>query len=106
MILRANGVTQTDLPVELFDTLPIDYRLLPPEPERLDVLASVIEAEIALFHASIAHRDITPRNVLISRSTKRIDFNKSRVYKCYEFGLPVLKSRGPNPLPISPIQRY
>ena len=108
MILRAKGVTQTNLPVELFDTLPIDYRLLPPEPERLDVLASITEADITLLHAGIAHRDITLRYVLISRSPMRvilIDFNRSRVYKCYEFGHEVLKSRGPNPMPISPIQR-
>jgi len=108
-ILRAKGVTQTDLPAELFDTLPIDYGLLPPERERLDVLASVIEAEVTLLNVGIAHRDVSPRNVLISRSTKRvilIDFNKSRVYKCYEFGRQVLKSWGPNPLPISPIEYY
>jgi len=108
-IFCAKGVTQTDLPAELFDTLPIDYGLLPPERERLDVLASVIEAEVTLLNVGIAHRDVAPRNVLISRSTKRvilIDFNKSRVYKCYEFGRQVLKSWGSNPLPISPIEYY
>jgi len=109
MILRAKGVTQTDLPAELFDILPIDHGLLPPELERLDILAGVIEAEIMLLHAGIAHRDTAPRNVLISRSMKRvilIDFNKSRVYKCYESGRRFLESQGPNLLPISPIQRY
>jgi len=108
MVLRAKGVTQRDLPAELFDTLPIDYGLLPPEQERLDILASVIEAEIMVFHAGIALRDTVPRNVLISRSMKRViltDFNRSRVYKCYEFGRRFLKSR-PQNLPISPIQRY
>ena len=112
MISRAKGLPQIPLPAELFelfDTLPINYRLLPPEPERLDVLASIIEAEITLFHAGIAHRNIAPQNVLISRSMNRvifIDFNRSRVYKCYESGRRFLKSWGPNPVPISPIERY
>jgi hypothetical protein len=109
MILRAKGVTQTNLPAELFDTLPIDYQLLPPEPARLDVLASIVEADITLLCAGIAYRDIAPQNVLISHSPERIilvDFTQSRVYKCYEFGRQVLKSWGPNPMPISPIQRY
>ena len=109
MILRAKGVTQTDLPAELFDTLPINYGLLPPEPERLDILASIIEAEIMVFHAGIVHRDTSPRNVLISCSMKRvilIDFSDSRVYKCYKTGRRILKSWGSDPLPISPIERY
>jgi len=109
MILRAKGVTHTNLPAELVNTFSIDYRLLPPEPTRLNVLVSIIEAEIALFEAGIAHRDVAPRNVLISRSPKRvvlIDFNRSLVYKYFEFGRKLLKSRDPDALPISPIERY
>jgi len=106
-------VTEPNVPPELFDDLdkyPIRFRLLPPEPERLDLLASVIEAEIALFHAGIVHEHVEPENVLlISRSPMRIvliNFNRSLVFKCFELGRKYLKSRNPDALPISPIHRY
>jgi hypothetical protein len=109
MILHAKGVTQTTQQAATCNTIPVDYRLLPPEPERLDVLASIIEAEIALFQAGIVHQDVAPRNVLISRSPMRIvliDFNYSLVYKYFEFGREYLESRDPDALPVSPVERY
>ena len=67
MVLRTKGVTRTTQQAATCDTIPVNYRLLSPESERLDVLASIIEAEIALFKAGIIHQDVTPRDVLISR---------------------------------------
>jgi len=45
MILRAKGLTQRNLPPAAYDAIPVDFRLLPSEPARLSVLASIIEAE-------------------------------------------------------------
>lgn len=106
-ILHAKGVTRASHDVNAF--APVNYQLLPPEPERLDVLARIIEAEIALNHAGIAQRDLAPRNVLISRSPMRvvlIDFNFALVYQHFESGRKYLASRDPNALPTSPVERY
>lgn len=109
MILRAKGVTRPTQREAAYDTLPVNYKLLPPEPDRLAILARIIEAEITLFDAGINHRDLAPRNVLISQSPKRIvliDFGQSTVFKHYPFGRQLLKSNENHALPISPIQRY
>ncbi|KAK1763764.1 hypothetical protein QBC33DRAFT_214854 [Phialemonium atrogriseum] len=94
MILHAKGVTRASGDI----TAPVNYQLLPPEPKRLDVLAKIIEAEIELFQAGIVHRDVAPRNVIISCSPMRIaliDFNLARVHKHYESGRKYLASRDP-----------
>ena len=109
MILCAQRVTQPTQPKAAYDTLPINYKLLPPEPERLNILASIIEAEITLFKAGINHRDLAPRNVLISHSPTRvvlIDFALSTVFNCYPRGREFLRSQERYALPISPIERY
>ena len=109
MILHAKGVTRPTQLATIYNTIPVDYQLLPPEPARLSVVASIIEAEIALFQAGIVLRCLSPRNVMISRSPKRvilIDFNLSLVYKHCEFGRQFLSGRDPMELPISPIERY
>lgn len=91
-----------------YETPSIDNRLLPPESERIDVLAFVIEAEITLFHAGIRHRDIAPRNVMILHSPLRvvlIDFNSAIVLKHYKYGRMYLETIA-GTLPISPVERY
>jgi hypothetical protein len=109
IIMRAKGITNPNYPVEVYDTIPVQYQLLPPETARLNVLASITEANITLFEAGILHNDVTPRNVLISCSPKRvvfIDFNRSIIFKLFENGRKLLKLRDPDALPISPIERY
>lgn len=107
MILRAKGVAPTNKPAELFEDIPIDYQLLPPETERLNIMARVIEAEVALFHAGIVQGDLASRNVLIERSSNRvilIDFNCSVVLKYTNYDR--YNKNDPNALPISPIERF
>ncbi|KAL2022398.1 hypothetical protein VTK56DRAFT_5465 [Thermocarpiscus australiensis] len=44
----------------------IDYSLLPPEEERLEVLGRLAEAEIAVWwYGGVDHGDVHPRNVMI-----------------------------------------
>jgi hypothetical protein len=93
----------------------IDYSLLPPEEERLEILGRVVEAEIALWwYAGVRHNDVSPRNIMISRTSASnnsprvvlIDFNLSHVDGYFERGQQSLNRRETDSLPISPIERY
>lgn len=95
---------------------PLDYRLLPPEEERLDILARIIEGEIATWwHGGVRNGDLEPRNVIISRSGPSnavsrvaiVDFNAAYVLHRCERGRRVLERRAMgSKLPISPTERY
>ncbi|KAL1861851.1 hypothetical protein VTK73DRAFT_6898 [Phialemonium thermophilum] len=110
LILRAKGATGPPYKdIRKILEQPVDYALLPPESERLEVLAAVIENDIKLsWFAGVVHHDIAPRNVLYRRedSTLRvviIDFND------VEIRTPRLvekQRRGERLLPLSPIERY
>jgi hypothetical protein len=57
------------------------------------VLASIIEAEIAIFEAGIAHLNVESWKALILPSPKLfvlVDFNLSVVYNCFEFASKIL----------------
>lgn len=72
--------------------------------QRASMWAIIIEAKIALFKAGIAHLNVEPRKVLISRFPKLVllvDVNRSVVYKCFEFGRKIFKLGEPDALPIS-----
>lgn len=92
------------------DISELDYQLLPPENKRLDVLSTVIETEVALFHAGIAHRPTGPSDVLVphmpSRQAILINFHGALVYKRYEWGRKYLEHQGLCPKPISPVERW
>ncbi|KAK3374122.1 hypothetical protein B0T24DRAFT_625701 [Lasiosphaeria ovina] len=64
---------------------PSHHRFLPPEPERLDHMFRIVEAEMTLYwHAHIEHNDIHPRNIIITNNPARpiviIDFNMATVH--------------------------
>jgi hypothetical protein len=93
----------------------LDYSLLPPEEERLNLLARAIEAETAImWYAGVRHGDLAPRNIMISRPVHvdapvrvvLIDFNVAHVLKLSESGRRALALQEPGSLPPSPIQRY
>ena len=119
MVLRARGATRSDpepRPEWPDETPTIDCRLLPPEEERLDILARIVEAETMLWwYGGVKHGDVAPRNVMISRSgapnaasrLTLIDFNAAYVAHRCERGLETIKRLGLGKgLPTSPIQRY
>jgi hypothetical protein len=91
-----------------FNFTSINYSLLPPEKERLEVLARIVEAETALWwYAGVEQNDLSPWNTMITRtadgaSLRRvvlIDFNISHVS---ESGRRVLSRHTPGALPASP----
>jgi serine/threonine protein kinase len=91
----------------------VDYSLLPPEEERLEILGRVVEVEVALWWcAGVRHNDVSPRNVMISRTSDNslrvvlIDFNLAHVDGYFERGQQSLTRRETDSLPISPIERY
>ncbi|KAH6854541.1 hypothetical protein B0I37DRAFT_362282 [Chaetomium sp. MPI-CAGE-AT-0009] len=112
-ILRARGGTRSN-PVPF--TYSYNYSLLPPEEERLDILARIVEAESELhWFAGVEHRDVEPRNVIISRSGPSnavsritlIDFNASYVLHRCEDGRQKMAETGHGKgLPPSVIERY
>lgn len=98
-----------------FDLDSIDYSLLPPEKERLEVLARILDAEITLWwYAGVEHKDVSPRNIMVTRTADGaslgrvvlVDFNLSHVMRFSEVGCRVLSRRTPGALPTSPITRY
>ncbi|KAK3392891.1 Alpha/Beta hydrolase protein [Podospora didyma] len=77
------------------------YLFLPPEEERLKIMAHVVEAIVTLnWDADLLHNDIYPRNVMITHNEDRpiviIDFGLSNVID--------FQRDKNNPLPLSPIQ--
>lgn len=119
MMLHSRGATRSnpEPKLEWPDEEPrIDYSLLPPEEERLDILARIVEAESMLWwYGGVKHNDVAPRNVIISRSTSSnaasrvtlIDFNAAYVLHRCNDGLERIKKLGLGKrLPMSPIQRY
>jgi hypothetical protein len=119
MMLHARGATRSnpEPKLEWPDEVPrIDYRLLPPEEERLDILARIVEAETMLWwYGGVKHSDVAPRNVIISRPASSnassrvtlIDFNAAYVLHRYDRGRETIKRLGLGKgLPTSPIQRY
>lgn len=119
MILHARGATRSNPEPELEwpdETPTIDYRLLPPEEERLDVLARIVEAETMIWwYGGVKHGDVAPRNVIVSRTgpsnavsrVTLIDFNVAHVLRRCDRGLETIEKLGLGKgLPISPIERY
>ncbi|KAK4153551.1 hypothetical protein C8A00DRAFT_33712 [Chaetomidium leptoderma] len=115
MILYARGATRSNPEPERPDeSRPIDYRLLPPDEERLDVLARIVEAETMIWwYGGVHHGDVAPRNVIISRSghsnavsrVALIDFNAAYVLHRCERGRNAIKTLGIGEgLPMSPIE--
>lgn len=86
------------------DHFEVEYELLPPEAERLDVLATAMEIQTKLHHAGIVHRDINLWSVLVSRSGRVviIDFPRAVVYKRVEWGRKYLERKKQCPKPPSP----
>ena len=107
LILRAQGYGSRSSYITAVDSNEyradkIDYSLLPPEPERLDILAAVLETQTILLRAGIRHNDFATRNVLIRRADKRvvlIDFDSA--YASKELG-----ERNSMHLPVNPIQNF
>jgi serine/threonine protein kinase len=120
MILHSRGATRSNPEPRLKwpnETPTIDYRLLPSEEERLDVLARIVEAEAMIWwYGSVKHGDIAPRNVIISCSgppskavsrVTLIDFNNAYVLPRCDRGRKTMKSLGIGEgLPLSPIERW
>jgi len=89
---------------------------LPPEKERLDILARIIEAETMIWwYGGVEHGDVAPRNVIISRSgpsnaltrVTLVDFNIAYVFRHCDRGRQTIKHLGLGEgLPLSPIERY
>lgn len=112
-ILRARGATRSKPDPGL---VRVDYRLLPPEEERLDILARIVESETAVWwYGGVQHGDVAPRNVIISRSgafngvsrVTIIDFNAAYVLHHSDRGRRTIADLGLGKgLPISPIERY
>ncbi|KAK0718051.1 hypothetical protein B0T26DRAFT_676270 [Lasiosphaeria miniovina] len=77
------------------------HRPIPPDAERLDMLATVVETDVQLSHAGIINQDLAPRNVIVLPSPARrivlIDFNLVR------FGPP---TTDPAELPMNPVDSY
>ncbi|KAK1772060.1 hypothetical protein QBC33DRAFT_555224 [Phialemonium atrogriseum] len=76
MIFHAGAYPERDGSIDISE---IDYQLLPPEPERLDVLATVIET-----------KSTGPWDVLVSHSSPRrivlLDFQTALVFRRCEWG--------------------
>ncbi|KAK3298945.1 uncharacterized protein B0H64DRAFT_86005 [Chaetomium fimeti] len=118
MILRARGATRSNPEPDAWSAEPpgLDYSLLPPEKERLDILARIVEAEAELqWYGGVMHGDVEPRNVIISRrgpasASPRvtiIDFNLSYVPQRCEAGRRMIAETGHGKgLPVSIIERY
>jgi hypothetical protein len=117
MILHAKGATRSNPEPEWpRESRPIDYRLLPADEERLDVLVRIVEAEITiLWYGGVRHGDVAPRNVIISRSgpsnavpvsrVTLIDFNAALVLHRCDRGRQAAAALGIGKgLPISPIE--
>jgi hypothetical protein len=91
----------------------VNYKMLPPEEERLDIFASVLEAEVNLFHTGVLQSDLHPSDVLIlpacdgSPSSSRVilvDFVRSTVLKYRPWAQKSLEARR-NSLPVNPAER-
>ncbi|KAK4035251.1 hypothetical protein C8A01DRAFT_38273 [Parachaetomium inaequale] len=118
MILRARGATRSNPEPERYreESPVLDYSLLPPEGERLDILARIVEAETYIWwYGGVRHCDVAPRKVIISRSgpsnavsrVTLIDFNAAYVHQRCEAGRQRMAETGHGKgLPISPIERY
>ncbi|KAK1763056.1 hypothetical protein QBC33DRAFT_623266 [Phialemonium atrogriseum] len=106
-VLHAGAWPNGDGSIDLSE---VDYQLLPPEPERLNVLATVIETEVALFHAGVVHKYTSLRDVLVSRLSPShvvlFDFCTAIVYRRCEWGRRRLELWGQDPKPVSPVQHY
>jgi hypothetical protein len=118
MILHARGATRADPEPKRWrqESPRLDYSLLPPEKERLDVLARIVEAETMIWwYGGVHHMDVEPRNVMKSRSgpanaisrVALIDFNAAYVLHRCERGRQTMEMLGLGKgLPPSPIERY
>ncbi|KAL2015018.1 hypothetical protein VTK56DRAFT_6518 [Thermocarpiscus australiensis] len=118
IILRAKGEARGGTQQKAWNDEPrmVDYRLLPPEKERLDILARIVEAELNIWwYGGVMHGDVGPRNVMISRSKTSnavsrvalIDFNAAYVLHRCEKGRQIIATLGIGKgLPVSPIERY
>jgi hypothetical protein len=115
MILHARGATRSNPEPEWpQESRPIDYRLLPPDEERLDVLARIVEAEMTIWwYGGVRHGDVAPRNVIISRAgpsnavsrVTLIDFNAAHVFHRCDRGRQAIAGLGIGKgLPMSPIE--
>lgn len=107
-ILGAGAYLESDGKIDLSE---VDYQILPPVPERLDVLAAVIEAYVALFHAGVVHKfETSLEDVVVLRSQPGrvviIDFHRALVLKRYEWGRDFLRREGRCPKPMSPVERW
>lgn len=117
-MLRARGGSRSNPEPDAWrrDPLSSNLSLLPPEEERLNILARVIEAECDLnWFAGVVHCDVEPRNVIISLSERSntasrvtlIDFNASYVFSRCEDGRRYMAKNGHGKgLPPSIIERY
>lgn len=119
MVLHARGATPNNPRPEIWrreGTPPLDYRLLPPEKERLEVLARVVEADMMIWwYGGVQHGDVAPRNIMISRAgpsnavtrVALIDFNHAYVLHRCDRGRERAADLGlEKGLPISPIEHY
>jgi hypothetical protein len=118
MILRAWGATRASPRPARWreESQSLDYSLLPPEHERLDILARIVEADTMLWwYGGVSHGDMEPRNVMVSRSGPAnavsritlIDFNNAFVLHRCDRGRQIIENLGLGKgLPPSPIERY
>jgi serine/threonine protein kinase len=112
IILRAKGATRSNPDPDTS----LDYNLLPPEQERLDIMARIVEAESDIrWDGGVIHGDVEPRNIIISRPGRSngpsrvtiIDFNLAYVLQRCEAGRQMIAKKGYGKgLPPSIIERH